>query len=320
MTQQAPGVWRITVPLPFRPREVHAYLVQLDDGKLMLVDGGVDTQAAWTALDAGLRAAAGDWSRVVLNVITHMHMDHVGLAARVRTASHAEIAMGRLDAERFTHAAMHPEEEGRFRATLFSENGVPADLVGRFAGTPGPSAEPLPIERPLDGQAGKLAGAPGWEWTWTPGHTAGHIALFRRADGVLIAGDTVLPRITPTIGVNRQRPDPVGDYREALERLEGLAPSTVLPGHGEPIAEPAERMRELGLATEAESAAVRDLLRERPGSAWELATLRYRERDLPASARVQALRETLAHLHHLVARGLAEVESGVDGVRQFRAT
>src|SRR6185436_16692501 len=87
--------------------------------------------------------------------------------------------------------------------------------------------------------------APGWRFVWTPGHTAGHVSLFRADDRVLVAGDAVMPRITPTLGVNRQREDPVGDYLEALERLRGLRPALVLPGHGEPLDDGGARMREL---------------------------------------------------------------------------
>ncbi|MDP9347848.1 MAG: MBL fold metallo-hydrolase, partial [Gemmatimonadota bacterium] len=104
----APGLWRITTPLPFRPPHVHAYLAGLEDGRWMLVDGGVNTDAAWAALDAGVREAAGGWERVAAHLVTHMHVDHVGLVRRVREACGAPLLMGALDAERMAHAEAHP--------------------------------------------------------------------------------------------------------------------------------------------------------------------------------------------------------------------
>jgi len=55
----APGLWRISTPMPGRPREVHAYLAELPGGGWMLVDGGIGTDEAWAALEAGVRGAAG---------------------------------------------------------------------------------------------------------------------------------------------------------------------------------------------------------------------------------------------------------------------
>jgi glyoxylase-like metal-dependent hydrolase (beta-lactamase superfamily II) len=302
----APDIWRITTPLPFRPRSVHAYLLRDAAGGWALVDGGIDTPEAWAALDAGVRAAAGGWAAIGTLVVTHMHMDHIGLASRAKEASGARLLMGALDAERAAHAAAHPEEEASYRARLLEQAGAPTELRLRLSASRGaPPGSSVAAEVWLAGSGGELPGVAGWRWVWTPGHTAGHIALLREADGVLIAGDAVLPRVTPTIGVNRQREDPVGDYLDALARLQTLAIQRVFPGHGEPIERPAERIAELREATRAETAAVAALLEPAPRTAWEVVERRYPGRELPDSAWMQALRETLAHLQHLARSGVA---------------
>lgn len=308
----APGIRRITTPLPFRPREVHAYLAALDGGGWMLVDGGLATDEAWAALDAGVRDTAGSWAEVRLHVVTHMHMDHVGLAARVHEACGAPLAMGRLDAERAAHARAHPDEEARYRLALLARCGAPAEWIAAVEGgreaaqglAPYHAADVL-----LEGDAGDVPGAPGWRHVWTPGHTAGHVSLFRPGDGVLVAGDAVLPRITPTLGVNRQRPDPVGDYLDALARLDALAPALALPGHGDAIADPAARVAELRAAARGETDAVAALLDGAPADCWTVVERRYPGREMPPGVRLQALRETLAHLDRLVAAGRAAVRS-----------
>ncbi len=313
----APDVWRITTPLPFRPREVHAYLVRVEGG-WMLVDGGIGTDEAWAALEDGVSEAAGGWKAVTLHLVTHMHLDHVGLAARALAAAPAPLAMGALDAERMLSAAADPAEEAAYRAALLRSAGAPDEAV-RAVEEARQGAEalapPVRADVPLHGREGDVPGAPGWRWLWTPGHTAGHVSLFRPADAVLIAGDAVLPRITPTLGVNRQRADPVGDYVDALHRLEALAPTTVLAGHGDGV-HPA-RIAELRAAAEAETAAVAACLDAGPATTWEVVDRRYPAREMAAATRMLALRETRAHLDRLAAAGRLEVRRAPGGADLF---
>jgi glyoxylase-like metal-dependent hydrolase (beta-lactamase superfamily II) len=137
---------------------------------------------------------------------------------------------------------------------------------------------------------------------------------------VLIAGDAVLPRITPTLGVNRQRADPVGDYAAALARLEALHPALVLPGHGEAPEDGVGRIRELRAAADAETETVRALLGGEPRSCWEVVDARYPDREMPPSTRMLALRETLAHLDRLAAAGRAVVREDAGGTARFFPT
>ncbi len=314
----APDVWRITTPLPFRPREVHAYLVRLEAERWMLVDGGIGTDEAWAALEGGVGEAAGGWKGVGLHLVTHMHLDHVGLAARALAAAPAPLAMGALDAERMASAAADREGESAYRADLLRRAGAPGEMVRAVeAAQQGAQAlaPPVAADLALRGEGGELPGAPGWRWVWTPGHTAGHVSLFRPADRLLVAGDAILPRITPTLGVNRQRADPVGDYVAALDRLEALAPATILPGHGDPVG-PA-RIAELRDAAEAETGAVAACLDEGPATCWEVVDRRYPGRELATSTRMLAIRETRAHLDRLAAAGRLELRPGPGGADLF---
>jgi glyoxylase-like metal-dependent hydrolase (beta-lactamase superfamily II) len=320
--QVAPDLWRITTPLPFPPRSVHAYLARLAGGGFLLVDGGLGSEAAWEALQNGVRAVAGGWERIQVHLLTHMHMDHIGLAARVREESGAPVLTGRLDAERMAHAAADPADEARYRAELLRRCGAPVAWVaaqeqGREQAQP--LAPAVRVEEGLDGERGDLPGAEGWEFLWTPGHTAGHLSLYRAGDAVLVAGDAVLPRITPTLGVNRQRSDPVGDYLAALERLQALGPLQVLPGHGDPLADGQPRIRELHAAARQETEAVAGLLDAEGATAWQVVERRYLGRELPVSTRMLALRETLAHLERARGAGRIQAETDAEGAERFRA-
>jgi glyoxylase-like metal-dependent hydrolase (beta-lactamase superfamily II) len=144
------------------------------------------------------------------------------------------------------------------------------------------------------------------------------VSLHRAGDGVVIGGDVVLPRITPTLGVNRQREDPVADYVNALGRLEALSPSLVLPGHGAP--EPGvRRIRELRDAANGETETVAGLLGVEPRTCWQVVDLRYPGREMSVSTRMLALRETLAHLDRLAAAGRAAVAEEAPGPARFEA-
>jgi glyoxylase-like metal-dependent hydrolase (beta-lactamase superfamily II) len=311
--QVARGVWRISTPLPFRPRWVHACLARLPDGGWMLVDGGLPTDDAWQALDSAVREVAGSWSAVALHAVTHMHVDHVGLAPRVKAASGAPLAMGALDAQRMAHAAAEPDEEAAYRAELFRRAGAPAGVLEAMEGQRR-AAEPAPaVDVPLQGGGGELPGAPGWRWTWTPGHTAGHVAFFHVESGVLAAGDAVLPRVLPTAGVNRQREDPVGDALEMLDRVAALEPRRVVGGHGDAIDDPAARIAEMRAGYLAEGDTFLAMLGDEPVTAWTAAELRRPGRELPPYIRLQLAREAMAHLQRLRARGLAAACTLPDG-------
>lgn len=317
VTNQA--IARISVPLPFRPSAVNAYRVPLAGGGWMLVDGGVDTDEAWVALDRGVEEAGG-WDGLRLHLVTHMHVDHFGLARRVGERTGVERAMGVLDAERSGHAAADAADEAAYREQLLRRAGAPGGItrtVSELSAAGAALAPFVSIDHHLPTVEAALPQAPEWRSIWAPGHTAGHIVLFRESDRTLIAGDVVLTTISPTIGVNRQRPDPVSDYVATLKNLMRLEPRVILGGHGEAMQGP-QRIQELLDEALAESVRVR-LLAERGRTAWEIAELRYEGRDLPLAMKVQALRETLAHLSRLCDLGEVRTEEGEgEALRYFQ--
>jgi glyoxylase-like metal-dependent hydrolase (beta-lactamase superfamily II) len=142
-----------------------------------------------------------------------------------------------------------------------------------------------------------------------PGHADGHICLLK--DGVLIAGDHLLPRITPAVGLYPDsRPDPLGDFMASLERVADLAPRIALPGHGDPIADPAGRAREIVQHHRDRLDETEAALRGGPRTGYELSCLF--PGDLGAAQRRFAVAETLSHLERLIVEGRA-ARGGADG-------
>jgi glyoxylase-like metal-dependent hydrolase (beta-lactamase superfamily II) len=135
-----------------------------------------------------------------------------------------------------------------------------------------------------------------------------------REDRLFIAGDHILPSITPNIGLYPgARPDPLGDYYGALAKVRDTPARLVLPGHRLPFTALAERVDQLRLHHEERSARVRDLLRAHPTGAVAatLSAALFGERLRTNDDLRFALVETLAHLEYLRLRGL--VDRRMDG-------
>ncbi|MBD0330184.1 MAG: MBL fold metallo-hydrolase [Thermoleophilia bacterium] len=290
-------VRRVTLPLPTPPGHVHAYLLRADDG-WTLVDAGLglpDLEAELRALVAGLDAP------VVRIVITHMHPDHVGGAAPAAAATGAEVWQGALDHEQCERVWGDPDWPRRV-ADWFAAHGTP-EAVTRDLLERGPLyASFIRFARdvhPLrEGDA-----VAGWRVVELPGHADGHIGLLR--GGRLVAGDHLLPGISPAVGVYPEsRPDPLGAYLGSLRRTIELGPSLAYPGHGDPIADPAARARELLEHHAGRRDATGRALADGAATGYEVSLALFPDTVEPGARRF-AVAEALSHLERLAALGRA---------------
>jgi glyoxylase-like metal-dependent hydrolase (beta-lactamase superfamily II) len=205
-------------------------------GTWVLVDtmwrgrAGLISSAAETLFGAGARPRA--------IVLTHVHPDHAGSAS--------ELAR-RWDVTVYAHPGELPlPPAGRIIGAL-------AGVERNWMFPPG-----QPGLSPIDPDAG-VPGLPDWQVIPTPGHTPGHLALFREADRALIAGDAVLTVNLNSPGDALSQRHTLGglprfatwNWRAATESVAELArlePGVLAPGHGRPMASPvlAPAMRALG--------------------------------------------------------------------------
>ena len=295
-----PGIRRITLPLPSGPRHVHCYLLEGETG-WMLVDAGlgVGDRPPWERLPA-LAAIA----------ITHFHPDHVGGAERVAAATGAAVHQGALDYAQCERVWGTPDWPDRI-AAWFVRNGVPqpvADELIRQGHAYAPFIRYARDPRWL--REGDFVD--GWQVVELPGHADGHLGLVR--DGVLVAGDHLLPQITPAVGLYPDsRPDPLGDYLASLEKTAALGARLALPGHGEPIRDPAARAHEIVAHHAARLDETEAALDARPQSGYEV-SLAVFGRDLAPAQRRFAVAETLSHLERLVVLGRAARREDVETI------
>jgi glyoxylase-like metal-dependent hydrolase (beta-lactamase superfamily II) len=278
-------IQRLTLPLPTGPKHVHCYLA----------DG--------TLFDTGLGLGDAPWGSVEVEriAITHFHPDHVGGAAAAAKATGAPVYQGGLDyaqCERVWGSDDWPERI----AAWFVRHGVPMDVTEDLI-VQGHAFAPFiryAIDPELLYEGNEVDG---WQALDLPGHADGHLGFLR--DGVLIAGDHLLRRITPAVGLYPEsRPDPLGDYLASLERTIEVAPRVVYPGHGEPIHDAPARAREL---IEHHRTRLDDhlaALSAEPRTAYEV-SLHVFGNELAPTQRRFAVAETLSHLERLVREGRA---------------
>jgi glyoxylase-like metal-dependent hydrolase (beta-lactamase superfamily II) len=289
------GIRRVTMPLPTRPGHVHCYLVPGDDG-WMVVDTGLRLPDATERWRSELAALDGGVARIV---VTHFHPDHVGAAAVVHELTGAPVHQGALDYTQCELVWGNPHWPERI-VDWFHRHGAPGDVTRELVEQGSLYAPFIRYQPdPVLVEPGERVG--GWELVAAPGHADGQLCLLR--DGVLLAADHVLDPISPTVGLwPASRPDPLGDYLDALERTIELAPRIALPGHGEPIADPVGRAAAL-IAHHADRLdATLRALASGPRSGFELSLSLFGP-DLKPAARRFAVAETLSHLERLVHLG-----------------
>lgn len=211
----------------------------------VLVDAGMPGSAERIAEAAARRYGAD--ARPSAIVLTHGHFDHVGALETLAERWDVPVWAHELELPYVTGRSSYPPPDptvgggAMARLSMLYPRG-PIDVRAR--------ARALPAD-------GTVPGMPGWRWIETPGHTPGHVSLWREHDRALIVGDAfVTTKQESLLAVWSQREELHGppmyytpDWdaaRESVRRLAALEPALALTGHGLPLRDEALRA---GLAT-----------------------------------------------------------------------
>ena len=323
-TRVAEGVLWLRLPLPMTLDHVNVYA--LDEGDhWTVVDTGVHSRRAvalWESILAG-PLAGKPVGRVIL---THYHPDHVGMVGwlMARGAEHwttrTSYAMARM-------LILDVEERPTPQAVAFwrAAGMAPEILERRLAERPFNFADlchPLPIGyvRVQQGDVIRAAGRD-WDVHVGHGHAPEHLTLWSRDDALVIAGDQILSSISPNIGVHPAEPlaDPLGEWLESCDRLALLAREEhlVLGGHKLPFTGLPLRMQQLSENHHGGLRRLRTHLAA-PRRASECFAPLFK-RSIDAGTYGLALSETVAHLNHLLHRGLVTRRMGPDGAWVWQA-
>jgi glyoxylase-like metal-dependent hydrolase (beta-lactamase superfamily II) len=321
---RAEGIQRLRIPTPFAVGRVNCYLIE--DDPLTLVDAGPNSGKSLDELEHQLSDLGHGIEDLELVILTHQHIDHLGLVEIVAARSGAEVAA--IDAavpfvEHFTEDAERDDEHA---TSLMLRYGIPEDLVialrsvsRSFRGW-GASAK---VTRPLaDGELLALRDRT-LEVQHRPGHSPSDTVFWDEQRRILIAADHLLAHISsnplmsrPLDGSN-DRPKALVTYIASLRRTRELPAEIVLPGHGEPITDHRSLIDERLELHDRRAEKIFELIREQPKTAYEIAQELWG--NVAVTQAFLTLSEVVGHVDLLIADDrVREVEE--EDVVRFEAT
>lgn len=225
----APGVWGI------KDIFVNMYLVHLP------------SEHGWVLVDAGLKSSGSKIKKVAEHlfwpdispkaiILTHAHFDHVGSLKALADEWDVPVYAHTMEEPFLTGLSSYPPPDpsvggGMMSLMSWAYPKGPIDISDRLYLLP---------------EDGSIPFMPEWTYIHTPGHAPGHISLFRKRDGLLLAGDAfVTTRQESAIAVMRQEKELNGPPKyftynwstagESVKRLTGLDIRIAATGHGKPM-------------------------------------------------------------------------------------
>jgi len=317
MIKIIPGIYQIQLPLAVTsPEYVNAYLVQGDNGYL-LVDTGWDTKETFDSLERQLAEIGIGFEDISQIVITHIHADHYSLTGRLKQLSQAKLAMHSVEKDLIELRYTNVDRLLQQTTHWLHINGVADNELPEFQKASRrlvKFAVPVLPDVTLYDNEIISTGSFQFKVLWTPGHSPGHISLYEPTQKILIAGDHILPTVTPTIGLYPQpNSNPLGDYLNSLNQLRQLDVNLILPGHENPFTGLQRRIEELILHHEQRNSEILENIKAKPKTAYRIATGMTWMLDISVSGvdwerlasldKRLAFTETLAHLESMIFSG-----------------
>jgi len=317
------GIHRIAVPTPFAVGRVNVYLIE--DEPLTLVDAGPNSGTSFDELQRGLKALGHSLEEIELVILTHQHIDHLGLVGLVASRSGADVAA--IDAavpfvERFSDEA---EADDDFARGVMLRHGIPEDVVSALQSVSrafrawGARAD---VTRVLhDGETLALRDR-SLQVFHRPGHSPTDTVFLDPERRMLIAADHLLAHISSNPLITRprdgstDRPKALVTYLESLARTREMDVDLVLPGHGDPITDHRSLIDERFALHRRRAEKLAGLIADRPRSAYELAQALWG--NIAVTQAFLTLSEVLGHTDILLDEGRVE-EVEEDGVARFSA-
>lgn len=209
------------------------------DPRWVLIDAGV--MGSGPAIRSAAQARFGQRPPAAI-ILTHGHFDHVGALESLATEWNVPVYAHRLEHPYLNGIASYPSPDASVGGGLMALLSPlypmrPVDVSPRLLALPDDHSVP---------------GMPGWRWLHTPGHTPGHVSLWRNADRLLIAGDAfVTTKQESVYSAATQAPEMHGppmyftpdwpNAKQSVAELAALEPETVVTGHGQAMHGPQMR-------------------------------------------------------------------------------
>jgi len=322
------GIHCLAIPTPFQVGKVNTYLIE--DDPLTLLDSGPNSG---TALDALERALASRGRRVEdlgLIVISHQHMDHLGLVSILARRSGAEVAALDLLVPWAAQYFDGMEADDAFANSVMTEHGIPEDMrlallsVSQSYRNWGAAAT---VTRPLAHGSELRLRDRTLRVLHRPGHSPSDTIFHDAERGIVLGADHLIKHISSNPLISRPldapldadpppaRPHALVTYLESLRATRAMSDvEVVLPGHGEPVLDHVALIDERFRMHERRAEKIARLVAGGPRTAFQVA------QDLWGTVAVTqaylTLSEVLGHADLLVAAGrIVELREG--GVVRF---
>jgi len=318
----------LPIPTPFAVGRVNCYLIE--DDPLTLVDTGPNSGKALDALERALGSHGRRIEDLERIVITHQHLDHLGLVGILADRSGAEVCALDLLAPVLEEFGAHAERDDELAEALMLRNGIPRDVVTAlrsvsrsFRGWGGSA----PVDRPLaDGGTLPFANRT-LHVLHRPGHSPSDTLFWDAERAVLLGGDHLIGHISSNPLISRPlggrsgepgagRPRALMMYMDSLRDTRELPAEVVLPGHGEPVTDHVALIDERFAMHERRAHKIAGLVAEESLTAYEIAQALWG--NVAVTQAYLTLSEVLGHADLLVDRGQVH-ETEVAGVIRYEA-
>jgi glyoxylase-like metal-dependent hydrolase (beta-lactamase superfamily II) len=321
-------ILRLAIPTPFAVGRVNCYLI--DDDPLTLVDTGPNSGKALDELDIALREHGRRIDDLERIVITHQHLDHMGLVGILARRSQAEVVTLDLLAPVIEEFGAYAERDDELAESLMLRHGIPRDVVialrsmSRAYRAWGGSA---PVDRRLaDGEGLEFAGRT-LQALHRPGHSPSDTVFWDAERQQLIGGDHLIGHISSNPLIARPlggksgepgggRPRALMTYMRSLRETRAMPIETVLPGHGDPVTDHVKLIDERFALHERRAAKIAGLIADKPMSAYEIAQSLWG--NVAVTQAYLTLSEVLGHVDLLLDRDEIR-ETEVGGVIRYEA-
>ncbi|QXJ29396.1 MBL-fold metallo-hydrolase superfamily [Saccharolobus shibatae B12] len=298
------NLFKLSIKLPdLEIGSLNAYLLTLSD-KNILIDTGSPSYGSISSLVEDLEDLGMKISEINEVIITHFHIDHIGLAYLLSKLANVKIIIGNVEYNFIKRFKYRYDE----MIKILKLNGASQQLLNiAFDFTSGFRAN-------IYSRVGELNNIEivnnnqslyNLRFLFTPGHTIGHMCIYDEENKLLLSGDTLLADITPNISLYEENSNPLSDYLKSLMKISSFEVKKSLSAHGRIIENTKERIRELIRHHEERLNEILEVMGNSGLTAYEIATkikwkLKYDGWDeLDPSQQYLAMGETLAHLKYL---------------------
>jgi len=308
MQEIAPGLYRITISLSFGLDSVHTFAA-VESGRVTLFDTGPDVPPSLLIYEDALARIGRSVADVERIFVTHFHVDHCGLAGRIKEISGAEIRISEIEYEAAALTFQGHRQTDLIRE-FWRQHGVDTRTIDAVCAVLNGftfATAPFTTDLFLTDNETIAVGGRSFRVLSTPGHTRGHVCFYLPEEQILLAGDNILPHITPNLSPNLSCPSflPLENFIRSLERIEDLPVRMVYPAHGEPFPDLKGRVAQIKRHHVERTAITLEHVTLNPRTARDISGRIFGD-DLSAFDNGLAVNETYAHLMQLEKEGLIE--------------